>query len=183
MFKFNVNLTDDDYLEYNKFWNFRSHYGKGQIISMRIMLAIMVCVFIVLTLVINGFSTGTLIGVITLVAFLVVMELLLKKYITFTLKANLKNLKKKGKVAYSPSATMEFFEETFTEVTDNVKTEQKYSSVERVSVVRGKAIYLHVNSLASYILPLSAFDNKEQFDSFVEFLNSKISIVDIYELQ
>ena len=146
-------------------------------------LAIMVCVFIALTLVINGFSTGALIGVITLVAFLVVMELLLKKYITFTLKANLKNLKKKGKVAYSPSATMEFFEQAFTEVTDNVKTEQKYSSVERVSVVRGRAIYLHVNSLASYILPLSAFDNKEQFDRFVEFIKTKISIVDFYELQ
>ena len=92
MFKFNVNLTDDDYLEYNKFWNFRSHYGKGQIISMRIMLAIMVCVFIALILVINGFSEGALIGVIALIIFLAIMELLLKKYITFTLKANLKNL-------------------------------------------------------------------------------------------
>ncbi len=183
MFKFNVNLTDNDYLEYNKFWNFRSHYGKGQMVSMRIMIAVILGVFMVVTLAMNGFSAEALIGIIPLLIVLVLMELFLKKFITFSLKSNIKNLRKKGKVGYSPNSTIEFYDETFTEATPDTKTEQRYSSIERVSVVRGRALYFHVNSLMAYILPLSAFDNREQYDSFIEFITGKINTVDYFDPQ
>ena len=31
-FQFNVITNDEDYLEYNKFWMLRSHYGKKQML-------------------------------------------------------------------------------------------------------------------------------------------------------
>ena len=183
MFKFNVNLTDNDYLEYNKFWNFRSHYGKHQLITMRIVLAVVIGIFMIAVLIMNGFSTDGFIGIIPLAILLALMEIFLKRYVTYTLKAQLNSLKKKGKVAYSPVSTLEFYDDYLVEITESNKTEQKYSSIERVSVVRGRAVYLHVNSLMAYILPISAFDNKEQFDSFIEFFNSKIKSMDYYDIR
>ncbi|MBQ8145652.1 MAG: YcxB family protein [Clostridia bacterium] len=182
-FKFNVNLTDNDYLEYNRFWNFRSHYGRGQIISMRIMVAVILGIFMLVSLAINGFSADALIGIIPLLIVLVLMELFLKKFIIFSLKANIKSLRKKGKVGYSPNSTIEFYDETFTEATPETKTEQKYSSIERLSVVKGRALYFHVNSLMAYILPIDAFENKLQYDSFMEFITGKINTIDYFDPQ
>ena len=61
---------------------------------------------------------------------------------------------------------MEFFDEYFTETTPQNKTEQKYDSIERISVIQGKTIYIHVNNVMSYLLPVSCFDSKEQYDAF-----------------
>ena len=35
LYKFNTKMTDEDYLEFNKFWMLKSHYGKKQILSLR----------------------------------------------------------------------------------------------------------------------------------------------------
>lgn len=180
MFKFNVNLTDNDYLEYNKFWNFRSHYGKHQLITMRIVLAVVIGIFMLAVLIMNGFSKDGFIGIIPLAILLALMEIFLKRYVTYTLKAQLNSLKKKGKVAYSPVSVLEFYDDYLVETTENNKTEQKYSSIERVSIIRG-TVYFHVNSIGAYILPITAFENKDIYDKFVEFIKTKISIIDRFE--
>ena len=92
----------------------------------------------------------------------------------------LKSLKKQGKMGYSPNSEMEFFDDGFTETTPQNKTEQKYASIERISVVKGKIIYIHVNNVMSYLLPVSCFDSKEQYDAFLNLIKTKCSIVDIY---
>lgn len=179
MFKFNVNLTDNDYLEYNKFWNFRSHYGKHQLIFMRVILAVVIGIFVLVSFIQKGFSTSTLVSVIPLLILLTLLEIFLKKYITFTLKSQLNSLKKKGKEAYSPVSTLEFYDDYLVEITENNKTEQKYSSIERVSLING-TVYLHVNNMMAYIIPISSFENKMHYDRFVEFIKTKISIIDNY---
>ena len=179
-FKFNINLTDNDYLEYNKFWNFRSHYGKHQLIFMRVILAVVIGIFVLVSFIQKGFSTSTFVSVIPLLILLALLEIFLKKYITFTLKSQLNSLKKKGKAAYSPVSTLEFYDDYLVEITENNKTEQKYSSIERVSIIRG-TVYFHVNSIGAYILPITAFENKDIYDKFVEFIKTKISIIDRFE--
>ena len=43
-FQFTINTNDQDYLDYNKFWMLRSHYGKKQMTVFRIIFAVIIIV-------------------------------------------------------------------------------------------------------------------------------------------
>ena len=84
-------------------------------------------------------------------------------------------------MGYSPVSEIEFYDESFVEITPDNKTEQKYSAIERVSVVTDKVVYIHVNNVMSYILPLTCFESKEQYDTFLDFVRSKCANIDVYK--
>lgn len=179
-FQFNVITNDEDYLEYNKFWMLRSHYGKKQMLSFRIIFTVLLCLIILAYLFIGGFTVQSLISAIPMAILLVLFEVLLTPLFVVSLKSHIKGLKKKGKMAYSPSAVLEFFENSFVETTPTNKTEQYYTSIERISVVDNKVVYIHVNNIMSYILPFSCFSSKEECDSFFAFIRTKCQNIDIY---
>lgn len=83
-------------------------------------------------------------------------------------------------MGYSPESIMEFYEDRLVETTSDNKTELKYSAVERISIVDHKVIYIHVNIIMSYLMPISCFESKEQYDSFLEFMRTKCANIDIY---
>ena len=138
------------------------------------------CALALLALFGGGFSASAWLGIIPYVILLVLFELLLNPFFVWVLKNNIKSLKSKGKMGYSPVAEMEFYDERFIEVTPDTKSEQKYSAVERVSVITDKVIYIHVNNVASYILPLSCFESNEQYNEFLDFVKTKCTNVDVY---
>ncbi len=111
---------------------------------------------------------------------LVVIQLEWNPFLRWTLKGTIKSLKKKGKMGYSPEATLEFLEDSFLETTPDNKTEQRYEAVERISVLRGKAIYIHVNSVMAYILPMSCFESPEEYEAFLAFVKRKCPKIATY---
>ena len=179
-FKFNVNLTDKDYLDYNTFWMIKSPYGKKQMLKIRILITICIAIFALGFFLGEKNTVNAWIGIIPYFLLLGLFQLLLNPTMGWILKENIKSLKKQGKMGYSPNSEMEFFDDGFTETTPQNKTEQKYASIERISVVKGKIIYIHVNNVMSYLLPVSCFDSKEQYDAFLNLIKTKCSIVDIY---
>ena len=66
------------------------------------------------------------------------------------------------------------------EITPDNKTETNYSAVERISIVDNKMIYIHVNNVMAYILPISCFESTEQYNSFMDFIKTKCSDIDVY---
>ena len=162
------------------FWSIRSPYGKKQMLQLRWLIAILFGAFSLLSLIWGDFSKAAWMGILPYVVLLILFELLLNRFFAFLLKRNINALKKKGKMGYSPVAEMEFHEESFSETTPDNKSEQKYSAIERVSVIRDTVIYLHVNSVMSYILPFSCFASTEQRDQFLAFLKTKCASIDIY---
>ena len=179
-FQFNVNINEEDYLDYNKFWMLRSHYGKKQMSTFRIIIAVIIGLIIFISLYGGNFTLDSFIGIIPMAILLVLYELLLSPLFVLFLKCHLKSLKKKGKMGYSPSSVIEFYEDVFIETTPENKTEQKYLSIERVSVVDNKVVYIHVNNIMSYILPFSCFESNEQYNEFLEFIKTKCSNIDVY---
>ncbi|MBO5355453.1 MAG: YcxB family protein [Clostridia bacterium] len=179
-FKFDVNLSEQDYLDYNKFWMIKSPYGKKQILNFRIILTVILGLISLLSLFGGKFSADAFIGIIPYLVLLVVFQLALNPIFVWVSKAHIKSLKKQGKMGYSPVSAIEFYENGFTETTPDNKTEQKYSSVERISVINNKVIYIHVNNIMSYILPFSCFDSKEQYTAFFQFIKTKCSKIDMY---
>ena len=179
-YKFYINLNDNDYLNYNTFWTIKSPYGKKQMLKFRITIAILIAAISFLSLFAGGFSADAWIGIIPYAILLVLFELLLNPFFCWILKNNIKSLKAKGKMGYSPVSEIEFYDESFIEITPDNKTEQKYSAIERVSVITDKVIYIHVNNVMSYILPLSCFESKEQYNDFLNFVRSKCTNIDVY---
>lgn len=179
-FQFNVNLSDQDYLDYNVFWAIRSPYGKKQVTAYRVVLAFVFLGFIFLSLYGGGFSTVSLVGVIPLVIVGVLAQVFLTRFLGWTLKEYVKSLEKKGKMGYSPSSVIEFYDDNFVESAEFNRTEQKYSAIERISIVDNKVIYIHVNNIMSYILPISCFESEEQYKSFLDFIKTKSTNIDIY---
>ena len=179
-FKFHINLNDNDYLNYNTFWTIKSPYGRKQMLSFRITIAILFVAISLLFLFRGKFSADAWIGIIPYVVLLVLFELLLNPLFCLILKGKIKSLKTKGKMGYSPVSEIEFYDESFIEITPDNKTEQKYSAIERVSVITDKVVYIHVNNVMSYILPLPCFESKEQYDGFLNFMKSKCSNIDVY---
>ena len=179
-FKFNITLTDKEYFDYNIFWSLKSPYGKKQIVMLRVVMAVLFCAAAFAFCAGGGFSTDSLIGAIPYLIVLVLFQLLLKPFFSWTLKGHIKSLKKKGKMGYSPVSKIEFYDEMFVETTPDNKTEQKYTAVERVSIIGDTVVYIHVNNVMAYILPRFCFESKEQYDSFLEFIKEKCVNVNIY---
>jgi small-conductance mechanosensitive channel len=97
------------------------------------------------------------------------------------IKRTIKKLKKNGKMAYEPFATMAFTNNTIMHITPASKSSISYSLIEHVSIIPRKVIYIHINNLTSYILPFSCFTSEEQYSYFVTFIKTKCKKVKYYK--
>ena len=180
-YKFQINISDNDYLEYNKFHMLRSPYGKKSLSSLRLMICVIVIAMSLISLISQGFSTNSIIVVAPVLVVLILAQIFLKKFLELSIKASVSQLKKRGKMAYSSSSVMEFFDDGFMETAKEQRVEQKYSAIERISVIEGKYFYLHVNNVMAYIIPNASFESREQCREFIKFVNGKCPNIDFYK--
>ena len=132
-YQFTVNITDQDYVDYNIFWSTRSPYGKKQITNFRLVFAVCIGLMIFMCLWGGGFSAASFAGSIPFVILLILVQVFAKRIWALSVKGTVQKLKDNGKMGYSPRAVIEFFEDSFVETTDLNTTEQKYSAIERIS--------------------------------------------------
>lgn len=176
-FRFNVNINDNDYYDFNKFHNTRSPYGKKQMTSIRIIFAVFGLLYAVFTTVSDGFDPYMLIALLIVFSLLIVF---FPKLFMLVLKGNIKAMKKNGKMAYTPSSVMEFYDDFFCESAEETSTNYKYSIIEHISVVDNKVIYIHINSVMGLILPFASFQSAEQMAAFFEFIKTKCANIRYY---
>ena len=180
LFQFQVQISEKDYLEYNKFHMFRSPYGRKIIRGMRIAVAVIFGLFILLSLLGGKFSASAWIGALPYAILLIVFEAVLVPFMSSSFKSTLKKMKKTGKMAYSPSSVLAFYDEYLLETAQTNRTQQTYSSIERISIVDQKMMYIHVNNVMAYLFPLSAFASQEEYERFLDFIKTKCDKIDIY---
>lgn len=179
-FKFNVNLTDEDYLNYNMFTQTMTDGGKKQIAFLRGLMIIIILIMCVLCV---SLFEDPLLKVFTCIALLVILVVFLIR-IPQDLKKSTKRVIKayshKSKKLFSESTVLEFFEDSFTEYAPGVKTEVNYSAIECVNILNGRYVFIQQNQLQGYILPFTVFESSEQCTACIDFLRSKISNVNFY---
>lgn len=180
LYRVEVNMTEQDYIDYNKFHLLKSHYGKKQIKNLRILICVLLGIPTLMALIGGRFNKESIISVLPFIILFVIFQAGLLPFLGFSLKGTVLSLKKSGKMAFSPHSVIEFFEESFCETTEDNKTEHKYTAIERISVVNGKIIYIHINNVMAYIVPVNSFETGEQYSSFLAFLKSKCSDIDFY---
>lgn len=180
-FKLNVNLTDEIYYDFNKFFMFHSKNSARITTLTRVTVFLMYFVFGWLFCMAEGFSVNTCFFIGYLIITMILLQIFLKKLLWLSLKLRLNAAKKKGKLKYSPVSVLEFYDDFFCETTDDQKSEMKYSVIECVRVIRGNMVLLQKYEGLAFIVPISCFRTKEQYDEFLSFIKAKCSKVDYFE--
>ena len=180
-YQLNTKMTDEDYYKYNIFMNFKSWYGKKQMVKIAIMTGVIFLIYAAIVLVSDGINQDAFIRMATMLAVFVAWIFLFFILLRLILKWRMKSMKKSGKLLYSPTALIEFYDDCFVETTEVNKTENKYSAIDRISVIQKECtVYIHINAILAHIIPFGTFDSKEKLDEFVEFIKTKCDRVDFY---
>lgn len=172
-FRFNINITDEDYYRFNEFQALKTPFGKKQLLKSRIGSMLFLFAVVLLSVIVDGLTLEVILWRIPACIFIGVVVWLLPKAVMLMVKKQLKQMKKHGKPGYSPSSVVEFYDDCFAETTPENKTEQKYTAVENVFVVEGRVIYLFVNNIMAYIIPRSSFESVQQYNDFLNFIEAK----------
>ena len=172
-YKLNISLTDEDYLEYNKFYSLRSPYGKKTLNSIRLLTALIILLFIIMYASFNAFSLNSLYYIIPLLAILLIFEFFIPSFLMLAVKANISRQRKTGQLGFTPFSVIEFHDEGIVEISEHMRLEQKYSAMDRIFVVDNKVIYIFTSHLGGYILPVSSFESNAQYAEFLEFIATK----------
>ena len=180
LFQLNINLSEDDYLDFNKFHSFESMHGKKLINKTRIFFALAMIILAALFLLVMGFTTFSITYAALLLLFTLLYMVFFKRILTRNVKTQIKRLKKVGKLPFDPVSTLEFHEDKMVEVTALQRTEQSYSIFERICVVKDRYVLLYKSSVGAYILPVSQIKEQLNQEDFIGFLSQKCTNVEYY---
>ena len=148
-FRFDVSLTEKDYLDFNRFHALKSPYGKKGIKAFRISITGLLLLIAATIMFVSEFSAFSLIYAAIMVVVTAILQFFIPRFFFSSIKNSIKRMQKAGTLRYSPSYSLEFSDESFTETTPERRTEQKYSTIERVCV----AVTWHMFCLCLALLP------------------------------
>ena len=180
LFNLNINLCEDDYLSFNNFNSFESAHGKKLVKKTRIRFILAMVFLAALVVFILGWTTFSVTYATLLLLFTVLYTLFFKKILTRNTKAQIKQLKKIGKLPFDPVSTLEFYEDKMVEITASSRTEQGYAIFERVCIVKDRYILLYKSSIGAYILPMAQVKEQLNQEDFIAFLAKKCTNVEYY---
>lgn len=180
LFQLNINLSEDDYLDFNKFHSFESMHGKKLINKTRIFFVLAMIILAALFLLVMGLTTFSITYAVLLLLFTLLYMVFFKKILTRNVKTQIKHLKKVGKLPFDPVSTLEFYEDKMVEITALQRTEQSYSIFERICVVKNRYVLLYKSSVSAYILPVTQIEAQLNQEDFIDFLSQKCTNVEYY---
>lgn len=173
-YKLDVSLTEKDYYNFNKFHMQSSPYGKRSQRAAYIIATVMALLIAVMSLIIEGVKLTTLLMLFPYAIVIAVMLALIKPLSLLILKIQVATMKKRGKLPYSASSTLELYDDFFIEITDTERREVKYTGAEGIAVADDGSIYVYMNSLMAYILPCGVFESDKEKDEICAFLLERI---------
>lgn len=92
-YRFHIHMTDEDYMEFNRFWQYQTPDGKKIVRLTRLLVFSMFWMAMGIVLVLEGFTLLTLIIDVALAITSVVYQLLLKSILNMSLDRRIKKLK------------------------------------------------------------------------------------------
>ena len=170
-FQYKFKLDEQDYYEFNRYHMDNAPQMKKQLRFLRFLFPVLIMligVFLHFTLEISPVSY-IIWGV-----FAVSWIVFFKRIANYSLKINMKKLKKDGKLVYDKDVAICFYDENFTEKSVESESTFKYSMIEKIGVSHA-GIYLYMGALLAHIIPKSVFESEAEFDELVAFINSKVN--------
>ena len=178
---FDIFLAEKDYVELHIFHLSRSAYGKKHRQLLRVMVAAIFTVAVLLSFWMEGISPATVAYAVLLCVFGLLMTVFYGKFSEFTTKLIVRNMKKSGKLAYSPESRLGFTDEGILEITPEGRLEKRWESMERLCIREGKVWYLYMNNAAAFILPVEQLSAQTDVTEFRRYLESRFPVVDVFD--
>ena len=173
MFKFNITLTDDDYFEYNKYTFLNSPTGKKSLFRQRLQLPIMSAFALIIFFIAKADSTLIITEAIFLAIISILGIIFSKFFFLKRMRRSFNKRKKLEKLPFDEDSTLLFENEAIISTTAESEMTTKYSRLERI-IESDKAVYLYVDSVRAYIIPLRTFSSDVDKQQFINFIKSKI---------
>ena len=180
LFQFHTHITEQDYWDFHVFLMTRSPYGRRLIRVACILFAILGGISVLFTFLNEGFTAESLLAAAWVAMLVAVFALMFVPASLWSAKLQIRYMRKHGKRRYSPSAVLEFYENGFVEITPERRMEQSYTTIERISIVSGKMIYIHINNTMAHLLPLSCFASAEEYARFFAFMQTRCADITVY---
>lgn len=178
---FDIFLTEEDYIDFNIFHMSRSAYGKKHQRMLRGMVAAIFAVAALVNFWAEGISPVTVAYAVLLGGLGLLVTVFSGKFSGFTMKLVINNMKKTGKMAFSPESRLGFTDEGILEITPEGRTEKRWESMERLCIREGKVWYLYMNNTAAFILPVEQISAQTDVAEFRRYLESKCPVVERFE--
>ena len=132
-------------------------------------------------MIVDGFNSDTLYLGIGYALFVVLYEIIIPRSLRRSIGRQIDKMEKSEKLLYSANSELEFWDESFTEQTESTKSEFKYTTVDRISIVGERVIYIHFNKMMACIVPVDSIGGDEEKIAFVSFLREKCDRIDVYK--
>ena len=169
-----ITMDDSDYLYFNE--HTLNVYGifKRQVLTLRILFLAVILILSIYEMFQFENTLAAVIFAVIMLIILIPIEIFTPHYLRFCSRLQVKSFIKKGKVPYSKTSEMQFYDDYFTEETETAKTEQKYSSIEKISFSEErKTLYLHTDKVRAFLIPSSSFATPEEMVEFLKFIKRK----------
>ena len=147
--KYNIDLNDNDYIEFNYSYLKHSKIGKYSLLATRISFPI---IKIERGLVISVAA----VAVLSTVLWWFIVPVLMRRNI----KKNIMKMKSDGKLPYHEKASVEFLDDRIAETCEQGETVVKYSDIVNVYEEKGY-IYIFYGAMQAFILPERCFGDNE----------------------
>ena len=180
IYKLDVTLTDELYADFNCFTAVEAKNARRNLIKSRVIIYSVLAACLLVIAIVNGFSSFFVFYAV-LVTLLAVYNIVnTKKFMKKRVIKALNKIRKTSKVPYSPTATMEFYEDKLLEISPNSRIEQDYLGLDRICVVKGRFILLYNSDIGAYILPEQQVKAQVDLDEFIAFITQKCDKVEYY---
>lgn len=178
-FRFDIRLTEEDYLNFNIFHLYNDPSSKKNLLIIRICLNVILFSALIFQFFVSRDIAAIIVTAVLLVIPVVLLNVFYNKYWEFITKKQIKSMKKSGKLPFPPESVLEFYDDYGVEITPYARTEHKHSAIEKIYLSDHRYIYMYINSSQAYIIPLSAFSSEEHFNSFMNFISTKCSNITV----
>lgn len=178
MYKFEICLTEQDYLSFNNYHVINSQAGKKALRATKFLYVIL-SLLVVLIFYITKKNFNLFVIQAALMMIVSVLGIVFTKKITLSnVKRQIKALKKSGRLPYSTASTVMFDENCIHEITQSSESKTDYSLVEKIVTV-SNAVYVYFSAVQAYIIPERCFSSEEEKQAFINFLkeNTKAAVL------
>ena len=167
MYKFEYDITEQEYLQFNEYHLLNSAAGKRGLILTKCM-GLIFSIVLVAAFIIAGAESGLIITeTIFLAVFSIIWFVRGKKTAIKNMRKQMKKLKKENGKLYSNKGTLILDECGITDISEDKELKTPYSSITQLCV-GNNALYIYFSPMMAYIIPIKLLDNIHEFQLFIE---------------
>lgn len=167
MYRFEYDITEQEYLQFNEYHLLNSAAGKRGLILTKCM-GLIFSIVLVVAFIIAGAESGL---IITETIFLAVFSIIWfargKKTAIKNMRKQMEKLKKENGKLYSDKGTLIFDEYGITDISEDKELKTPYSTVTQLCI-GNNALYIYFSPMMAYIVPNRLINDINEFKAFLE---------------